>query len=121
MPKCGLCGHENSQGSLFCGNCRLELDLSEDEIKIRSVLFEAFNQVLRENPKFNIKEFDASTFNYFVKKYPATMFKFGLLMGKDFYKEEKREKSKEESLMDIEKEKLKILKQISKNLERIKK
>jgi hypothetical protein len=101
----------NEEGSNYCGGCRLDLSLSTDEIKARDIIFETIQQFLKENPKYGIKELDRVSFDYAIEKNVGKFFMAALKAGLD-KKEKVSEPVKEESMIEIEKEKLKILKEI---------
>lgn len=120
MTKCPFCDHENSKEANFCGNCALDLTrkYNDTEIEgrktIRELLFSLKGKA-KEEIGLNLQERDV---HLIAERFPGTFFHLALKsIGKLAGKIQVDDNNKKE---ELELEKLKVLREISKTLKDLK-
>lgn len=127
MVKClsKFCSYDNPEGAVRCGKCGLDLTLPKAEVEGRDKIYKFFKAIVPEMKKEEkIKEFadfmekvEVGTFHSGIERYVGFMFTLALSAGK---KTKEKKTKKEMTTLEIEKEKLKILKEIRDELKRLK-
>lgn len=117
MTKClsTLCGVENPEGRQYCVKCGVELSLPVNEVRNRDIIYQAFLEAVKEHPEMKAGNINRSVFEYSLEKSAGQLFATAVEAGAR-NSSKLSEKTKEMDILEIEKEKLKILKGISKNL-----
>lgn len=107
MPECD---HTKKDGAFVCPRCYADLNLHQDEIDARDRLFLTFKGIIKDSGKEKDMPLDRQTFDYLISKNSARIIIW--IIGMLVDEKAKKAPKKEKTIMDIEKEKLKILKQI---------
>jgi len=118
-----FCDNENPEGAICCSKCGLDLRLPKKEIEYRDKLYTVFSKLIEELEKEDSKkyadmiklfnEINMGTFHAFIERNVGTLVFMTV--------ESNRHKKEETTMLDIEKEKLKALKEIRNELKRNKK
>lgn len=103
MPKCPseVCGYNNHKESHYCSGCGIDLSLSKEEQEFRDTV----NSALRKDMD---KEIPRLVTDRWLEK---NVLMVAMAISK-FALELHKKKTKEASLLDLEKEKIRILKEI---------
>ena len=106
-----FCNHDNPEESSYCGTCGLNLKLSQQLILAWDVLYSSFRKMLKEEFKTSKKDFelDLASFRIIMKEHPEYAFVVGFDQG---LKSKTSSKKDEAPLIKLEKEKIKVLKEI---------
>jgi len=124
MVKClsKFCDHDNPEGAIRCSKCGLDLTLPVVEVEGRDKIYGFFKALvpeLKKEKKFKefadfMEKVEVGVFHSCIERYVGFLFTLALGAGKKIGGSKTTEK--EMTLLDIEKEKLKILKEIRNEL-----
>lgn len=113
MPKCPseFCGKDNPEGSVYCGECGIDLKMDRDEVQGRDLFYSMMIEFAKENPKFkDLLDINRGTFYRIMEGSSGRIF---LMMAKIIAQQKVDDsKPKKDEALEIEKEKLKVLKEI---------
>jgi hypothetical protein len=124
-----LCNHENPDSNNYCEKCGIDLSQDEQEVKGRDILFGVFKSlgsettILKEEEKKLFEQLDRKMFDHIIEKNVGKIFlitRGAISENIKELEELKQKQSKEINHLELEKEKLKTLKEISKNLNKSK-
>lgn len=124
-----LCNHENPDSNNCCEKCGLDLNQDELEVKGRDILFEVFKSVgsetkiLKEEERKLFEQLDRKMFDHIIEKNVGKVFMItrgAFSQNVKELEELKQKQSKEINHLELEKEKLNVLREISKNLNKSK-
>jgi len=120
-----LCNHENTDSNNYCEKCGIDLNQDEQEVKGRDILFGVFKslgsetKILKEEERKLFEQLDRKMFDHIIEKNVGKIF----MLTRDAFSENvkeleelKQKESKEINHLELEKEKLNVLKEIGKNL-----
>lgn len=108
------CDHKKQENVHYCGSCRTDLMLTQEEIDARDKFFEIYNDLMSaKHPDVNLTR---SMFDAFIKTKGATM---AMQILRMFASEDKIEVTEPQNnaLLKLEREKLEILKEIRDKLD----
>ena len=123
-----LCNHENPDSNNYCEKCGIDLSQDKQEVKGRDILFGIFKslgsetKILKEEERKLFEQLDRKMFDHIIEKLVGSIF----MLTRDAFSENtkkleelKQKQSKEINHLELEKEKLNVLKEISKNLKEL--
>jgi large-conductance mechanosensitive channel len=112
-----FCEKDNPEDAIYCGNCGLDLRMQKEFVMISDLMFATLRSEMKKlNADNKLKDMDLPTFRYVIKDRPELAFVLGMVLAIEDKKKSKE--SSEPTVVDIEKEKLKVLKEIRDSLKR---
>lgn len=117
-----LCNHENPDSNNFCEKCDIDLSMDKMEVQGRDDLFRLFKSIespktFTEEQKKMFEELSRKDFYCAIEKHVGKIYMLLINACAEKMKEtDKIKDEKESETTGIEKEKLEVLKEISKNL-----
>ncbi len=108
-----VCNHKKRDGVHYCGDCGADLMLTQEEIDARDKFYDIYKELM--DAKHPDAKFSRAGFDSYIKTKGATM---AMQIIQMFVKDGKVEvtENKDDVLLNLEKEKLAILKDISSKL-----
>jgi len=119
MPKCPskFCDNDNPENANYCGKCGLDLRMKKEFVLISDLMYSTLRDKMEKlDADDELKKIDLGAFRYLVRDRPEIAFVLCMTLAIDDKKKSK-EKS-EPTLVDIEKEKLKVLREIRDTLKK---